>query len=188
MSILFAHLRIKAKSNYKLQIWKVKVAQSCPTLWPHGLNSLGQNIGVGCLSLLQGMKPRSPALQADSLRTEPQGMPYSTGGGSLSLLQWIFPIQELSQGLLHCRRIFFYQLKYQGSPLFSFFSSFQVPIFWEKGGRSSLQSGLLCLRSTKAQLTDYTPQLCLSWPPRLHWLYHELGLPLYCKVMTDFLM
>ena len=135
-----------------------------------------------------GMKPRSPALQADSLRTEPQGMPYSTGGGSLSLLQWIFPIQELSQGLLHCRRIFFYQLKYQGSPLFSFFSSFQVPIFWEKGGRSSLQSGLLCLRSTKAQLTDYTPQLCLSWPPRLHWLYHELGLPLYCKVMTDFLM
>ena len=36
--------------------------------------------------------------------------------GSLSLLQWIFPIQESNQGFLHCRRIL-YQLSYQGSPL-----------------------------------------------------------------------
>ena len=35
--------------------------------------------------------------------------------GSLSLLQGIFPIQELNQGLLHCRRIF-YQLTYQENP------------------------------------------------------------------------
>ena len=69
-----------------------------------------------------GIKPRSPALQADSLLAEPQAKPKNTGGGSLSLLlQRIFPIQELSQGLLHCRRIFFYQLNYQESPLFSFF-------------------------------------------------------------------
>ena len=37
---------------------EVKVAQSCPTLQPHGLysplNSLGQNTGVGSLSILQG--------------------------------------------------------------------------------------------------------------------------------------
>ena len=55
----------------------VKVAQSCLTLWPHGLyspwNSLGQNTGVGSLSLLQG----------------------------------IFPTQGSKPGLRHCRCIFY---------------------------------------------------------------------------------
>ena len=36
---------------------------------------------------------------------------HSTGGGSLSLLQGIFPTQEANQGLLHCRQIL-YQLSY----------------------------------------------------------------------------
>ena len=36
--------------------------------------------------------------------------------GSLSLLQGIFPTQELNRGLLHCRWIL-YQLSYQGSIL-----------------------------------------------------------------------
>ena len=62
-----------------------------------------------------GIKPRSPILQADSLPAEPQGKPKNTGVGSLSLLQGIFPTQELNQGLLHCRQIL-YQLSYQGSP------------------------------------------------------------------------
>ena len=59
------------------------------------------------------MEPRSPALQADSSPSEPQGKPKNTGGDSLSLLQWIFPTQESNLGLLHCRRIP-YQLSYQG--------------------------------------------------------------------------
>ena len=63
-----------------------------------------------------GIEPRSPTLEADSLPTEPQGKPKNTGVGSLSLLQWIFPTQELNQGLLHCRW-FLYQLRYQGSQL-----------------------------------------------------------------------
>ena len=63
-----------------------------------------------------GIEPRSPTLQVDSLPAEPQGKPKNTGVGSLSLLQWIFPTQELNQGLLHCRRIL-YQLSYEGSPL-----------------------------------------------------------------------
>ena len=63
-----------------------------------------------------GIEPRSPALQADSLPVEPQGKPKNTGLGSLSLLQWIFPTQELNQGLLHCRQIL-YQLSYEGSPI-----------------------------------------------------------------------
>ena len=33
-----------------------------------------------------GIKPRSPALQADSFPAEPQGKPKNTGVGSLSLL------------------------------------------------------------------------------------------------------
>ena len=61
------------------------------SLLPHGLyspwNSSGQNTGVGSPSLLQGIfstqgsnpgiKPRSPALQADSLPAEPQGKPQT---------------------------------------------------------------------------------------------------------------
>ena len=41
----------------------------------------------------------------------------NTGVSSLSLLQRIFPTQELNWGLLHCRQIL-YQLSYEGSPSF----------------------------------------------------------------------
>ena len=56
------------------------------SLRSHGLyspwNSSGQNIGMGNISLLQGnlpdpgIEPRYPALQADSLPTDPQGKPF----------------------------------------------------------------------------------------------------------------
>ena len=62
------------------------------------------------------IKPRSPALQADSLPAEPQGKPKNTRVGGLSLPQWSFPTQESNRGLLHRRRIL-YQLSYQGSPI-----------------------------------------------------------------------
>ena len=58
-----------------------------------------------------GIKPRSPALQADSLPAEPPGKPKNTGVGSLSLLQQLFLTQESNPGLLYCRRIL-YQLSY----------------------------------------------------------------------------
>ena len=48
-----------------------------------------------------GIKPRSPALQTDSLPAETPGKPKNTGVGSLSLPQWIFPTQESNLGLLH---------------------------------------------------------------------------------------
>ena len=63
-----------------------------------------------------GIKPRAPTLRVDSLPSEPPGKLKNTGVGSLSLLQGNLPIQELNQGLLHCRWIL-YQLSYQGSPL-----------------------------------------------------------------------
>ena len=62
-----------------------------------------------------GIKLRHPALQADSLLSEPPGKPKNTGIGSLSLLQVNFPTQEVNRGLLYCRWTF-YQLSYQGSP------------------------------------------------------------------------
>ena len=57
---------------------------------------------------------QSPTLQVDSLPSEPLGKFMNTGVGNLSLLQGIFPTQELNWGLLHCRQIL-YQLIYQGS-------------------------------------------------------------------------
>ena len=39
------------------------------------------------------IEPKSPALQADSLPAEPPGKLKSTGVGTCSPLQWIFPIQ-----------------------------------------------------------------------------------------------
>ena len=88
------------------------------SLQPHGhpWNSPGQNNAVDSLSLLQdlpnpGIEHRSPTLQADSLPAEPQGKPKNTGVVSLSLLQQIFPTQDLNRGLLHCRQIL-YQLSH----------------------------------------------------------------------------
>ena len=63
------------------------------------------------------IEPRSPALLVDSLPASPQGKPKNTEMGSLSLLQQVFPIQGLNQGLLNCRWIL-YQLSYEGSPLY----------------------------------------------------------------------
>ena len=53
-----------------------------------------------------GIEPSSPALQADSLPSEPPGKPKNTEVGSLSLLQGIFLTQESNQGLLHCRHFY----------------------------------------------------------------------------------
>ena len=54
-----------------------------------------------------GIKPRSPALQADSLPSESPGKSKTTGLGSYSLLQGIFPTQGLNPGVLPCRQILY---------------------------------------------------------------------------------
>ena len=48
--------------------------------------------------------------------SEPPEKPKNTAAGSLSLLQEIFPTQELNRGLLLCRQIV-YELSYQASPI-----------------------------------------------------------------------
>ena len=103
---------------------KVQVAQSCPTLCDpvdytvHGILQARILEWVAFPSPGDlpnpGIKPGSPALQADSLPAEPPGKPKNIGVDNLSLLQQIFPTQESNQGLLHCRWIL-YQLSYQGS-------------------------------------------------------------------------
>ena len=90
---------------------------SLPSSTVHG-DSPGKNTGLSCPPgdiPNPGIKPRSPALQADSLPSEPPKKPKNTGVGSLSLLQGIFLTQESNWGLLHCKWIL-YQLSHKGSP------------------------------------------------------------------------
>ena len=91
------------------------VAQLCPTLCnptrllcPWGFSRQEYWSGLPC-SLPEdlsnpGIELRSPALQVDSLPSEPPGNSKNTGVGSLSLLQGILPTQESNWGLLHYRQ------------------------------------------------------------------------------------
>ena len=103
-------------------IYKVKVAQSYPTLCdPMDYTVQGilqaripEWVAVPSSRDLPnpGIKPRSLAMQMDSLPDEPPGEPKNSGVSSLSLLQGIFLTKESNWGLLHCRWIL-YQLSYQ---------------------------------------------------------------------------
>ena len=88
-----------------------------------------------------GIEPMSPVLPVRFFTTEPPGKPKNTGVGSPALLQGIFPIQELNQGLLHCRQIL-YQLSYQGSHDLSYCSSENWPQGNEK--RTTLEQKISC--------------------------------------------
>ena len=105
------------------------VAQSCPILWPHGLQPVRllcpwgfsrqeYRSGLPCPPPGDlpnpGIEPKSPAFQVDSLPSEPPGKPKNTGEGRLSFLQCIFLTQESNGGLLHYRQVL-YQLSHQGS-------------------------------------------------------------------------
>ena len=56
-----------------------------------------------------------PSHLNDSMNSPWNSPGQNTGGGSLSLLQGIFPTQGSNPGLLHCRQIL-YQLSHKGSP------------------------------------------------------------------------
>ena len=108
----------------KIEGDKVKIAQLCLTLCDpmdyrvHGILQARilewVTFPFSRGSSQPGNKPSSPALQADSLPAEPQRKPKNNEVGSLSLLQWIFPTQELNWGLLHFRQIL-YQLSHKGT-------------------------------------------------------------------------
>ena len=96
------------------------VVQLCPTLCdpmdcsPPGSSVPedfpGNNTGVGCQAFFYGIFPTLGSNTGlpqfrHSLPSEPPGKPMSTEMVSLSLLQGIFPTQELKWGFLHCRQI-----------------------------------------------------------------------------------
>ena len=93
------------------------------SLQPQGLhspwNSAGQNTGVFPFSSRKSLQPRDWTqvfhFACEFFTSGATIEAKNTGMGSLSLLQQIFPTQELNHSLLHCRRIL-YQLSYQGSP------------------------------------------------------------------------
>ena len=70
-------------------------------------NSLGQNTGVGSLSLLQGifptqgLNPGLPHCRQILYQVNHQESPRNTEVGSLSLPHQIFPTQDSNRGLLH---------------------------------------------------------------------------------------
>ena len=71
-------------------------------------------LGLLNISLRESRSVMSDSLQPHGL--SPSNSPgQNTGMGSLSLLQGIFPTQELNEGLLHLGWIL-YQLNYEGSP------------------------------------------------------------------------
>ena len=127
LAVLYLYQTCRTKLSPKKV--KVKVTQLCPALWDT-MDCSPPSSSVHRISRQEywsgqwfpspgdlpkpGIEPRSPALQADSSPAEPQVNPQNTGVGSGSLLQRIFPTQELNQGLLHCRWIL-YQLSYQGA-------------------------------------------------------------------------
>ena len=101
---------------------KVKIAQSCLTLcdpMDYTVHAIPQARILEWVALpfsRGSCKPRSPTLQVDPLAPEPPEKPKNTGVGNLSLLQRVFPTQELNRGLLRCKWIL-YQLSYEGSPM-----------------------------------------------------------------------
>ena len=96
-----------------------------------------------------GIEPRSPALQVDSLPSEPPGESENTGVGNPSLLQHIFPTKKSNQDLLLCRWIL-YQLSYQGSPSHFHYHHYETLSLSGKGS-------LACSRSVWEPSLKYVP-------------------------------
>ena len=76
----------------------------------------GSLVVVWSPSLIQLFRPHG--LQPARLLCPWDSAGKNTGESCHSLLQGIFPTQEMNPGLLHCRRIL-YQLSYEGSPRYS---------------------------------------------------------------------
>ena len=83
---------------------------------------------------------------------------------SLSLLQQIFPTQELNRGLLHYRWIL-YPLSYQGSPQTSYLTYSKLSSFMHKRGMMILISQVVVRLSERfvKQLAQCLTALYESW-------------------------
>ena len=94
----------------ELKKMNITIEISCPTLCDpmdytiHGMLQARILFPSPGIFPTQGSNPGLPYFRWILLPSEPSGKSKNTGVGSLSLLQGIFPTQELSQGLLLCRR------------------------------------------------------------------------------------
>ena len=103
--------------------WKWKLLSCIQLFGTHGIfspwNSPSQNTIMGTFPFSRGYSQPRDRTQVSRIAggfftTEPPGKPKNIGAGSLSLLQQIFPTEELNRGLLHYRQVL-YQLTNQGS-------------------------------------------------------------------------
>ena len=110
--------------------------------------------------ILKGiLKSESHLVVSGSLRPHGLYSPWNspgqnTGVDSLSLLQGVFPTQQLNQCLLHCRQIL-YQLSYQGRPYTSYTSNLSSTSY------KSHLIPLIYLKSVKEPQNDVTSFLII---------------------------
>ena len=134
--------------------------QSCGLYSPW--NSLGQNTGVGSLSLLQGIFPTQGSNP---------GLPHCrqilyqlSHKGSPRILEWeAYPFsngsswpRKLNQHLLHCRRIL-YQLSYQGGPVGQFNQTSPFPLMLPLSNLPSTDPSLFL------SINAHFPTVCSDW-------------------------
>ena len=128
ITILYCWIRQNLYTLSSTQVkWKgkVKVTQSCLTLWDPMDYTVHGILQARIMEWVAFPFPRGSSQPRDQIQVShiagrfftswTTGKPKNTGVGSLSLLQWIFLTQEQNWGLLPCRQIF-YQLSRQGSP------------------------------------------------------------------------
>ena len=106
-------------NQFRLMQVKVKAAQSCPAFCDPMDYIVCGILQARILEWVAFPFSRGSSQPRDQTQvchiaggfftSKATGKPKNTGVGSLSLLQWIFPTQELNWGLLHCRQIL-YQL------------------------------------------------------------------------------
>ena len=104
----------------KRQLCKRGVEKSTPGVFCWGWSKRLKSAGRGGIMKVK-VNSESCSVVSDFLRPYGLYSPWNspgqtTGVGSLSLLQGIFPTQGSNPGLLHCRWILC-QLSYQGSPV-----------------------------------------------------------------------
>ena len=159
------------------------------------------------------MKPRSPTLQADFLPAEPPGKPKDTEVGSLSLLQGIFPTQELGSSALQADSL---PTDLWGKPVLrasqstanqiSNFTPGPMPrlgskvVWWAEWGSEMWQAGWLCAeQATSPPQVPQVGQETAACPAALLYVTHKsatvsrirsslyyLTLPLYVVIILTF--
>ena len=110
----------------------------------HGLYHIVSHCAVLCLVTQSCLTLRPIGCSPPGLSVHGASPDKNTGVGCHALLQGIFPIQGLNLGLLHCRRIFYYQ----GSPRILK----RVAYHFSKGSSQTRNQTGFCRKTLTAEL------------------------------------